>query len=74
MSDELEPAAKAKLEREAHEERQLVAVVYHALGEDLVRIRRFLEMAKTQLEAEESDAARITLVDPIEIDAKSKTR
>ena len=74
MSEEREPTSNAKVERDANEERELVRVVYHALGEDLARVRRFLAMAQAQLESEEADSARVTLVDPIETDAKLKTR
>ena len=74
MSEEREPTSNAKIERDANEERELVRVVYHALGEDLARVRRFLAMAQAQLESEEADSARVTLVDPIETNAKVKTR
>ena len=74
MSEEREPTSNAKVERDANEERELVRVVYHALGEDLARVRRFLAMAQAQLESEEADSARVTLVDPIETEAKLKTR
>lgn len=74
MNDDLGSAAEAKLQRESSEERQLIAVVHRALGEDLLRIRRFLEAALTHLEAEEADAARITVLDPSEIEARAKAR
>jgi hypothetical protein len=74
MSEESESTRNAKVEREAHEERQLMTVVYHALGEDLVRIRRFLEMAKAELESEEAHSARVTIIDPIELQTKAKPR
>jgi hypothetical protein len=63
MSEELE----AKLQGQNREERELIDVVYRALGDDLVRVRRFLEMALTKLQSEEATSDRVTVVDPEEV-------